>query len=248
MHLLPFLMYMALLATISPLQAKELRTIEVSDASIEVRVFAAQGKRLLLGFPCDEGKSVAEEKTAASLAEDGIEVWMPDMLSGYMLPNVRSSRYEIPTEAIVGLIAEAMKTGKQVYLIASGQDTEIILRGAARWEAEHQTRKLAGAVLMFPRLFKEEPVPGVIPEYVDAVGKTQLPIVMLEGERTPNRWGVKSLSSELEQGGSQVISKLIPTVRGFFFKRQDPTRSEEVVTSQLAGLVKVSLYYLETMQ
>ncbi|MDH5472984.1 MAG: hypothetical protein OEY61_09015, partial [Gammaproteobacteria bacterium] len=214
---------------------------------IDVRVYTAQGNQLLLGFPCDEGKSRAEEKTAASLAEDGIEVWMPDLLSAYMLPNVRSSRAEIPDEALLVLIDAAFKTGKKVYLIASGPDTELILRAANKWESA-QRKRLSGAVLLFPRLFKSEPVPGVIPEYVDVVGKTKLPLVLLEGERTPNRWGIKSLTSQLERGGSQVFSKLIPSVRGYFFKRDDANRSEEVVTSQLAGLIKVSLFYLERMQ
>lgn len=223
--------------------AKEYRTVETDDADIEVRVFPAQGNILLLGFPCDEGKSITEEKTAQSLSKDGIEVWMPDLLSGFMLPHVKSSLSQIPSDTIVQIIKAATKTGKHVYLIASGSDTELILRGAEMWEqAGHEP--LSGAILMFPRLFKEEPVPGQVPEYVDAVGTTRLPIMLLEGGRTPNRWGLPTLSHELEKSGSQVISKIIPNVRGYFFKRQDANRDEDVVTSQMAGLIKVSLFYL----
>ncbi len=224
-------------------QAKEIRSIETDDADIEIRVYPAEGDVLLLGFPCDEGRSIAEEKTAQSLAEDGIEVWMPDMLSAFMLPKVRSSLADISTDSITIIINEAVKTGKKVYLIASGPDTELVLRAASDWEAHHEGT-LAGAILMFPRLFKETPVPGQTPEYVDAVGKTRLPIMLLEGGRTPNRWGLNTLSHELEQGGSKVIAKVIPKVRGYFFKRQDTNRSEDVVTSQMAGLIKVSIFYL----
>ena len=233
-----------LFALAPALQAKEIRTIETDDADVEVRIFPADGNVLLLGFPCDEGKSIAEEKTAISLANDGIEVWMPDMLSGFMLPKVRSSLVQISTDTLTTLIEEASKTGKQVFLIASGPDTELILRAASQWEADGNAT-LSGAVLMFPRLFKEEPVPGKVPEYVDAVGKTKLPIMLLEGGRTPNRWGLKTLSEELQKGGSKVTSKIIPKVRGYFFKRQDANRSEDVVTSQMAGLIKVSIFYLE---
>ena len=228
-------------------QAKEYRSIETDEADVEVRIFPADGDILLLGFPCDEGKSIAEEKTAQSLADDGIEVWMPDLLSSFMLPKVRSSLVEIETSTLTALISEAKKTGKKVYLIASGPDTELILRGASHWEAETDTT-LDGAILMFPRLFKEEPVPGQIPEYVDSVGKTKLPIMLLEGGRTPNRWGLKTLSHALQENGSEVESKVIPKVRGYFFKRQDANRSEDVVTSQMAGLIKVSLFYLEEKQ
>lgn len=228
--------------------AVERRLIEAAGTEVEVRIYPAEGDVLLLGFPCDEGKSVAEEKTARSLAEDGIEVWMPDFLSAYMLPKLRSSLASIETEAIRSLIDEASQRGKTVYLVASGPDTELILRGALDWE--HQQRKpgLGGAILLFPRLFKESPEPGKMPEYVEAVGRTQLPLMLLEGERTPNRWGLPDLSEALHQGGSPVISKVIPMVRGYFFKRGDANRSEDVVTSQLAGLIKVSLFYLQKQE
>ena len=241
---LPTLTLLVLAAAVQTnVQAKEIKIIETDDADIEVRVFPAEGNMLLLGFPCDEGKSVAEEKTANSLAKDGIEVWMPDMLSGFMLPKVRSSLAGISTETLTAIIDEAVKTGKQVYLIASGPDTELILRAASQWEASNK-ETLAGAILMFPRLFKETPVPGKVPEYVDAVGKTRLPIMLLEGGRTPNRWGINTLSQQLQKSGSKVTAKIIPKVRGYFFKRQDKNRSEDVVTSQMAGLIKVSIFYL----
>lgn len=248
MNLKTFLIFFILPALASSVQAKEIKIIETDDADIEVRVFPAKGNVLLLGFPCDEGRSIAEEKTAVLLAEDGIEVWMPDMLSGFMLPKVRSSLSDISTDTLTAIIDAATKTGKKVYLIASGPDTELILRAASEWEVfekEGKKTPLAGAILMFPRLFKETPVPGKIPEYVDAVGKTRLPIMLLEGGRTPNRWGINTLSQELQKSGSKVTAKVIPKVRGYFFKRQDTNRSEDVVTSQMAGLIKVSIFYLE---
>jgi hypothetical protein len=271
MNLKTVSLYLSLLVLAFSVQAKEIKIIETDDADIEIRIFPAQGNVLLLGFACDEGISIAEEKTAISLANDGIEVWMPDMLSGFMLPKVRSSLAAISTETLVAIIDEATKTGKQVYLIASGPDTELILRGASQWEARNNSsesgsekssgkkpevsepefnkpefnKQLAGAILMFPRLFKETPVPGKTPEYVDAVGKTRLSIMLLEGERTPNRWGINTLSQELQKSGSVVTAKVIPNVRGYFFKRKDANRSEDVVTSQMAGLIKVSLYYLQ---
>ena len=239
------LVFALLLPLISTLEAKGTRIVETSSAEIEVRIFEAQGDVLLLGFPCDEGKSIAEEKTAQSLSEDGIEVWMVDLLSAYMLPKVRSSLAQIDTSALTALIDEAGKTGKKVYLIASGPDTELALRAARNWEASGKEPTLAGVILLFPRLFKNIPAPGEEPAYVDAVGKTRLPIMLLEGERTPNRWGIESLRQALQESGSRVTAKVVPKVRGYFFKRQDANRSEAVVTSQLAGLIKVSLFYLQ---
>ena len=235
---------LALLFASSLIQAKSLLTITTADSDVEIRVFQAGGDTLLLGFACDEGKSITEEKTATSLASDGIEVWMPDMLSAFMLPNTRSSLDEIPADALLAIIEAAVKTGKKVYLIASGPHARVVLRAAMQWEKSHKT-SLAGAVLIFPRLFKGEPDPGRAPKYVDSVGKTRLPIMLLEGGHTPNRWGIKTLSHALGEGGSKVMAKIIPDIRGHLFSSQDHNRTEDVVTSQMAGLIKVSLFYIK---
>jgi hypothetical protein len=230
--------------------ADKVKTISSGDdTEIEVRVFEGEGEQLLIGFACDQGSSVAEEKTAQALAMDGVEVWMPDMLSAYMLPKLRSSLGDIPTDGLLKIIEDAQKTGKKVYLVASGPDTELILRVAHAWEEKLVNNKaggkqLGGAILMFPRLNKGKPEPGKPPEYQDAVGKTKLPLMVLEGERTPNRWGVGHLTSALKKNGSTVYAKLIPDVRGYFFKRDDPNVPENVVTSQLPGLIKASLFFL----
>lgn len=234
-----------LLVSQSVFAADHIKTIVTpDDTEIEVRQFNADGNQLLIGFACDQGSSVAEEKTASDLAKDGIEVWMPDMLSAYMLPKLRSSLYEIPTDGLLKIIDEAQKTGKKIYLVASGPDTEIILRAARDWEKKHPDAPLAGAILMFPRLNKTKPEPGKPPVYHDAVGQTKLPIIVLEGERTPNRWGVGHLTNALKKSGSTVYAKLIPDVRGYFFKRNDPNVPEDLVTKQMSGLIKASLFFL----
>lgn len=239
-----FILISIFLLSLNIASASVVETYEFDDTEIEVRKFKAKGRKLVLGFACDQGASIAEEVTANALAEDGIEVWMPDMLSAYMLPKVRSSLSEIPTDGLLKVLEEAVKTKKKVYLIASGPDTELILRLAQTWEAKHKDTPLSGAVLMFPRLNKSEPVPGKAPEYQDAVGKTTLPLMILEGGRTPNRWGVGHLTKALEEAGSTVYAKLIPDVRGYFFKREKQNAPETLVTTQMAGLIKASLFFL----
>lgn len=227
--------------------AQEIVTIETpSGEDVELRIFPTKGNVLLLGFPCDFGKSVNEESIAQSLSEDGIEVWMPDILSTYMLPKVRSSYAEIKNEDLSYIVQKATQTGKDIYLIASGSDTQLVLRAAEKWHKKHpDINNLKGLILFFPRLNDGKPTPGVEPKYIEAVGATKTPIMVLESGRTPNRWGLEHLSEKLAAGGSQVTSKIIPGVRGYFFQRKDPNRAEDIVTSQLSGLIKVSLFYLQ---
>ena len=230
--------------------ADKVKTITAADdTEIDIRIFSSQkkhGNKLLIGFACDQGKSMAEEETSQALAKDGIEVWMPDMLSAYMLPKVRSSLHDIPTDGLIKIIEEAKKTNKKIYLVASGPDTGLILRAVADWENTHtgDDKLLGGAILMFPRLNKGKPEPGKAPVYHDAVGKTKLPLMILEGGRTPNRWGIGHLTNALKKSGSTVYAKLIPDVRGYFFKREDTNAPEDLVTLQMSGLIKASLFFL----
>lgn len=214
------------------------------DNDIAIRIFPANGDVLLLGFACDAGNAIQELKTASSLSKDGIEVWMPDILTSYMLPRLKSSVEKINSSNISDLIDLAKKTGKKVYLIATGSDADLLLRGVAKWESKNK-KALNGAILMFPRLNDGAPKLGMKPKYKKSVGSTKLPMLVFEGERTPNRWGLKNLKKALKSGGSEVYTKLIPDVRGYFFKRKDINLSEETVTMQLAGLIKASLFYLQ---
>jgi len=247
LQLVRSILFIAITTVFNPIsQAQpELIDVEMQDGSeVEVRIFPADGDTLLLGFACDAGAGAQEEATASSLAKDGIEVWMPDILSSLMLPKLKSSLDQIDSDSISNLIDLAHKTGKKVYLIATGPKADLLLRGAAKWETTKK-KNLNGAVLMFPRLNNGAPEPGKEPEYKNAVGTTKLPLLLFEGERTPNRWGVNHLAQALHAGGSKVYTKLIPDVRGYFFKREDANLPEQTVTTQLAGLVKASLFYLQ---
>ncbi len=234
-------------------QAMEPITIMLNDdTEVDIRDYIAEGDEMLLGFACDQGGGSNEERTASMLAEDGIETWMPDMLSAYMLPKLPSSIKSISGDDIVKVIENAYnKTGKKVYLIAGGNAAAVALNGAAKWKEKYpqadsqgENHGLGGIIMLFPRLNAKPPEPGKPPVYIDAVGKTDVPILILEGERTPNRWGLPLLKKKLEAGGSRVMTMIIPAVRGYFYNREDSNLAEDVVTAQLAGVIKASLYTL----
>jgi hypothetical protein len=240
-----FLLSISLVATIAA--AKELRTFDLpSGEELEMRIFNANGNNLIIGFPCDFGKSTNEEKTAQDLANDGYEVWMPDLLSAYMLSKVRSSYGNMQNEDLLYILEQAQKTGKDIYLLASGPDSQLLLKTLHAWEQKYSTHtNIKGGILLFPRLVDGKPTPGVAPKYVSEVGTTRSPLMIIEGGRTPNRWGLQHLTQNLSKGGSNITTKIVPDIRGYFFNRKDPNRAEAIVTSQLNGLIKVSIFYLQ---
>ena len=218
--------------------------------SVDVRQFKAEGDKLLLGFACDEGTGEAEMNAASLLADTDMEIWMPDLLTAHFLPKLKSSLLEIPTEDVVTLIDAAIdSSGKQVYLISSGQGSAVLLRGLLQWEQENPQRldALQGVVLLYPRLNAGPPEPGKDPVYINAVGKTKTPIAILEGAKTPNSWALPDLQQQLQANGSLVTTALIPGVRGFFYEREKQNLPEDIVTSQLAGLVRASVIKLDML-
>lgn len=218
--------------------------------SVDIRDYSADGDMMLLGFPCDEGTGQAEMKTAELLSESDIEIWMPDLLSAHFLPNLNSALDEIPAQDVVTLIDAALvQSNKRVYLISSGRCSSVLMRGLVEWEQQHDGdgKKLDGVILLYPRLTAGPPDLGKAPVYIDAVGKTKTPIAILEGGKTPNSWALADLQAKLEAGGGVVTTALIPGVRGFFYSRAKQSLPEDVVTTQLAGIVRASVIKLDML-
>lgn len=232
-------------------QESEIITVDLPGGdSVDIRDYKADGDTLLIGFACDEGTGQAEMNTAELLSDSDIEIWMPDLLGAHFLPKLKSSLLEIPAEDVVTIIDAAIsQSKKRVYLISSGQASGVLLRGLVEWEKLHATdgSMLGGVILLYPRLAAKPPEPGKDPVYIDAVGKTRAPIAILEGSKTPNSWALPALKEKMEAGGSLVITTLIPGVRGFFYERDKQSLPEDVVTSQLAGVVRASVIKLDIL-
>lgn len=217
-------------------------TISVNnETDVDVSIYPAKGDVLFIWLACNQGSEGAETRSAAVLVEHGIEVWLPDMLSAHFLPPGPSSIYNIPGEEIAVIIDAAIeKTGKKhIYLVAGGRAAAPLLRGAVAWEKKRVegSQQLSGALLIYPRLTLLKPEPGTEPVYIEAVGKAKLPIVILEGERTPNRWGLPHLTAAFRKNSVFVTSSLIPKVRGYFYVRNDATPAEQAMSQQLPYLI-----------
>ena len=241
------------LSGLQPAVAREAEIVKFElpgGDTVDIRKFTADGDTMMLGFACDEGTGQAEMHTASLLADTELEIWMPDLLSAHFLPKLRSSIGEIPVADIVSLIDEALASSdKALYLISSGPGSAMLLEGLVQWEQANPTPTEApkGVILLYPRLNAGEPEPGKDIVYIDAVGKTRTPIAILEGAKTPNSWALDDLKARLEAGGSLVTTAVIPGVRGYFYERQEQNLPEDIVTDQLAGLIRASLIKLELL-
>jgi hypothetical protein len=217
---------------------------------MDLRTVAAPGKRLILWLPCDQGLGTAELAAAQHIADGGDEVWLADLLGAHFLPVAPSAMKQIPGEEVEVILEQARReTGKDIYLVAAGGGAVAALRGAAVWlksaRPAAEREALRGIVLIYPELYVETPKPGQMARYLPIVAATPARVVILQPQLTPARFWLDRLKETLESGGAQVVTEVLPGVRGYFFVRNDATPAETALALQLPDLVLRGVDILE---
>jgi hypothetical protein len=223
-----------------------------SGSEVTLRTYSANGDQLLLWFACDEGLGTREAQTARILAAHALETWLPDMLGAHFLPTAPSSMEQVPAEEVSEVIGQAIKRSgkKKLVLITSSRGALPILKGVKLWQEQataSENKTLAGAILFYPDLYSVTPAPGVEAQYHPIATQTTLPLFIYQGQRSPGRWWLEHLKTELARGGSQVKSRVLPNVRGYFYVRQDATPEENALAEQLPELIQDALKQLDTL-
>ncbi|MBI3561146.1 MAG: TlpA family protein disulfide reductase [Gammaproteobacteria bacterium] len=215
--------------------AAQTRTVMASDQTeITVNVYPADGKLLLLWQVDADGIQTADRTLAEHLARHGIEVWLPEILESYFLPPANSSMDKIPADAYLHLLTEALATHKSVVVLASGRGGIPLLRGVRQWQLQNSdTSGLVGAILLSPNLFVETPDPGQRPRLMPIVESTNLPIVVLQPDKSVWYWKLDQTVAGLRKGGSTVWPWRMANLRDRFYFRPDATNTEKSSTKLL---------------
>jgi len=225
--------------TTSPL-ADTSSSIELdNDIEIDIRQFGADASIGIIWFACNQGEDSIEFETARKLIGRGYKIYFPDMLSAHFLSPLPSNVARVPAQEVVEVIKHIVKTtsAERIYLVAGARAAVPVIRGLANPDLQQPGSKLKGALLITPRILKKRPEPGSEPMYIDETGLSVHPLIVLEGERTPNRWGLPHLSAALAKSGSKVRTELIKGVRGYFYLRNDQNAAEVDMTRKLDVLI-----------
>ncbi len=221
-------------------QADTTLTLEVNeDIEIDILQIGEPAKVAIIWFTCNQGDETIENETARKLAKNGYQFYFPDMLSTHFLSPTPSNIAKVPTEEISKVIQHIVKlsNSKEIYLLGGARSAVPVIKGLSDQKVIAADQKLKGALLISPRINSKSPEPGAEPVYIKEAGLSRHSILILEGERTPNRWGLPHLSHQLGQSGSTVHTDLIKGVRGFFYLRPEKTPAESKLTSQLDQLI-----------
>jgi len=219
------------------------------DIEIDIVTIGKPASTGVIWLACNQGNATVESDTARKLSSAGYQFYFPDMLSAHFLAPTASNIDRVPTTEIVRLIQYliSQSEAQRFYIIATARAAVPVLKALAD-PAIKNTEELKAVLLITPRINKKSPEPGSEPEYIDAAGQSIHPVRVLEGERTPNRWGLPHLKSVLSRSGSPVQTDIIPGVRGFFYLRADKTPQEISMTGQLDQLIHFNLQKLGDLQ
>ena len=223
------------LLPLSTLCAEEITSITTQTGDeINIVTHHSKGKKLFIWLPSEAGPQLSEKKAAEHLANKGIEVWRINLLEDYFLPVVASSMERIPNTAISDLIQHAInQTHKQVYLVTTGRGAIPLLRGARHWQSQSTQTGLAGVILMSPKFYIETPDPGLEGKLMPVVSTTNLPIFILQPNKSPWFWKLDTTVPALQQGGSDVYVRRLNNVRDRFNFRPDATDYEKQLSKKL---------------
>lgn len=204
------------------------------DTDIQVQIYPAKGETLLVAFPSEHGITDGLTDLARRLGAEGVEVWIADPFSTWFLPPVEASLKEIPVTAYAALIARAMQSGKELYLLGNDKGAGLLLESAREWQSNY-SGILSGVFLISPDLYSRTPEVGDDGTFLPVAKATNLPVFLFVASKSTLALRVKNTVTTLEKGGSDVYVQILADVRNRFFFRPDATGREQQLSSVLPG-------------
>ena len=223
----------------------EQRTVALAEADVPVEVFTADGARLVLWLPPEEGPSPRQLPTARALAGAGIEVWMPDLHAAWFLPPGSHSLADVPPESLAVLLDAAAATGKQVFLVAGGRTGQLALATARAWQQRPARQgRLGGVVLLYPKLYGRTPQGGEDARFAPIVRATNVPTFVMQPEKSSGWWRVADMAAALQTGGAAVYVQKLGGVSDAFEVRSKTRAGELEMTDRLPAMLENALALL----
>jgi thiol-disulfide isomerase/thioredoxin len=237
---------LVLCALATAAEGAEQRTVALAEADLSVQVLAADGPRLVIWLPPEEGPSPRQLPTARALADAGIEVWMPDLHAAWFLAPGSHSLADVPPESVAVLVDAAAATGKQVFLLAGGRTGQLALATARAWQQRPARQgRLGGVVLLYPKLYGRTPQGGEDARFAPIVHATNVPTYVMQPENSSGWWRIVDVAAALQTGGAAVYVQKLPGVSDGFEVRSQTRPGEIEMTDRLPATMQNALALLE---
>jgi len=170
-----------------------------------------------------------------SLARLGHEVWLAEIHESYFIPSGRKSYTEIPLGDISDLIEKSLpEDGRKLFIVSTGRGAALALMALNQWRANSSnSQKFGGIVMLHPNLQASTPRPGTDLHYLPIVDSTQLPVFIIQPEKSEKYWFLDKLVTRLSDSGSQVYTQIIEQASDGYHVRPDTSTSEKKLAEKL---------------
>lgn len=208
--------------------------------------YPGQSDVAVLWLPSESGVLEQDRAAAEQLSGAGVEVWLADPFTAYFLPTVESSVEQMPAEHLAALIEQIQgQSDKRLFLIGPGRGALLALRGVRAWQlAQPQAESLGGVILISPKLYLGTPEPGLEGELMPIVRASNLPIYILQPEKSIWRWKLRQIVPALSESGSDVYVRMLKDVRDRFYYRPDAVPAETAMAKRLPALLAAASSHL----
>ena len=163
------------------------------------------------------------------------EVWLPELHTSYFLTPGRSSYTEIPVEDIADLIQKSLPADdRKLFIVSTSRGAALVLLALnelKRNSIDHS--KIGGIVMIHPNFQADTPIPGEDIKYLPVVDTTQMPIYMIQPDKSNRYWYMDDLITRLSDAGSIVYTQVIQQVSDGYHVRPDSTDMEVEKSKEL---------------
>ncbi len=209
------------------------------ESELEVQLYPATGNELVIILPSGHGITTGLKSLALQLQRSGVESWIADPFTSWLLPELDSSLNSIPHDAYAELINHAQKTGKKIYLLANDKAAKVLLNAAHQWQLKFKGL-ISGVVLISPDLYMQTPAAGSEARLMPIAYASNLPVFMIVPSMSTLALRVNETVAALQQGGSDVFVQRLNDVRNRFFFREDASNKEVKTAASLSQYVMQS--------
>ena len=226
--------------------ADELIVPASSATEINVERFPASGNYLMVWLAPEYGLRGAHRSLAKMLADQGIEVWLSNIVESLFLPQGTNSLKQLDGKYVADIIEFAHKTtGKNIIVAGDSYAALTALRGAHQWQQRKQSKPyLIGAILFTPHTYAYIPPLGLLPKYMPIVSATNIPIMIYQAANSGIINQFERLVEKLQQHGNPVYTKLTPKVMSLFYE-EEPTAEMKTQVKPLPDNILKMISILE---
>ena len=212
-----------ILSLISVLSQADAEIIDLnSGQEISLETFGSPTAEFtLLWIHSERGAVPNLKKTLKAIAEEkSVQIILPDFHESYFIPVTRSSLNKIPQDDIeeyISTVATKVKP-KKLFVFSMSRSAGIVLKAAQNLQLK-KNNPIAGIVLLAPYLQVETPEIGKSARYQTVTSQSNLPLYLIQAERSPRFIPLPKIVKKLQEGGSPLFIHILKDVHGGFQQR-----------------------------